>query len=95
MGGQVAVAVLPLDNRFRTGGAIPAGFYLGCPVASFAGLDYLLTMPAVVAAAFGAHESAFTTFTNGLTNHGINTPLSNYYTKNGQNNCPHLAICNL
>jgi len=74
MSGQVAITVLPLDNWFRAGTAVPASLDFGCTITPLAGLNYLMTEPTVVTASFGGHKSALTTFPNRLTNHGINSP---------------------
>ena len=74
MSGQVAIAVLPLGNRFRASTAVPASLDFGSTITPLAGFDYLMTEPTVVTASFGGHKSALTTFTYRLTNHGINSP---------------------
>ena len=74
MSGQIAIAVFPFQRWFRACRAIPAALNFGCAVTSFAVLYNLMAKSIVVAAPFGGHESAFTTFTNGLTNHGNQPP---------------------
>ena len=48
MRSQVAIAVLPLYGRFRTGCAVPAGRQFGTAVATLALLYDLMANPAVV-----------------------------------------------
>ena len=84
MGGQIAIAVLPFDGGFGTSTTVPAGLDFGCTVATFARFYDFMAKPAVVTASLGGHESALTTFTNGLTNHGINSPFHMIAQKNGQ-----------
>ena len=86
MSGQVAIAVLPLGNRFRASTAVPASLDFGSTITPLAGFDYLMTEPTVVTASFGGHKSALTTFTYRLTNHGINSPFHIIAQKNGQIN---------
>jgi len=52
MGGQVAVAVFPLDGRIRAGGAIPPRRQLGAPAAAIALLRDLVANSTIVGASF-------------------------------------------
>ena len=52
MGRQVAIAVSPLNGRFRAGGAIPSGRKFGAAVAAIALLDDLVTNSTIIRASF-------------------------------------------
>jgi hypothetical protein len=75
MGGQVAIAAFPFGRRLGACTAIPTGFNLGGASASLARFDDLMAESTVVTAAFGAHKSAFGTFSDRLANHN-NYPLN-------------------
>jgi hypothetical protein len=70
MGGQVAIAVPPLDGGLRAGGTIPARSDLDGAVASFALLHDFITHTTMVSAALGCHEGTLIAFTNRCTFHG-------------------------
>ena len=48
MRSQIAIAVLPLHGRFRTGSAVPTGLQFGTAVATLALLHDLMANPALV-----------------------------------------------
>jgi hypothetical protein len=52
MGGQVAIAVFPLNGRFRASGAVPSGRKFGAAVAAIALLDDLVTNSTIIGASF-------------------------------------------
>ena len=52
MSRQVAIAVFPLNGRFRAGGAVPAGRKFGAAVAAIALLDDLVTNSTIIGAPF-------------------------------------------
>ena len=52
MGGQVAIAVFPLNGRFRAGGAVPSGRKFGAAFAAVALLDDLVANATFIRAPF-------------------------------------------
>ena len=52
MGGQVAIAVFPLNGRIRAGGAVPPGRKLGAAGAAIALLRDLVANSTIIGAAF-------------------------------------------
>jgi hypothetical protein len=75
MGCQVAVAVLPLGSRLRTGCAKPSGPKLLLPTASVACLHHFVAYAAVIAAAVGGHKRTVDSVSQGCTNHWYHLPI--------------------
>lgn len=69
MGGEIAMALLPFQSRFRAGAAVPAGILLAGSLAALALLNDFMAGPAVVGTPLGSHKRTFVAFTNSFTNH--------------------------
>ncbi len=75
MGGKVAITIFPLDQRIRTGCAIPAGRKLRSAATSMAFLHGRVTTPAIKRTTFLSHKDTLQPFLYSCTNHR-NHPLS-------------------
>lgn len=75
MGGKVAITIFPLDERIRTGSAIPAGRKLQSAATSMAFLHGRVTTPAIKRTTFLRHKDTLEPCLYSCTNHR-NHPLS-------------------
>ena len=69
VGGQVAIAVFPLNRGIRAGAAVPTTRKLGTPFTAVALFDDLMADAAIVGAAFRRHKSALRAFFNSCAIH--------------------------